>query len=142
MGEYAALNGFGGSGLNAGGFVLGLDGLALTFDCVGGVAPEENLELIDEIQELRLPIGFGELLWTVGDPDAFDSPFSSKSVFSSGLGPSDLLVSLDSGAGAAFDALDASEAVFCETGFCAALLSTPGPDSLLIVDEADLQRDR
>ena len=47
---------------------MGLAGLALRFDCDGGVDPDENFELKLEIQELRRPpMDLGLLFCAVGD---------------------------------------------------------------------------
>ena len=76
---------------DAGGTGLGLLGLALAFTGEGGVAPEDSLELIDEIHEFLLPpIGFGVLLWIADcDPADFGSaPLTSLLAVGPGSGPS------------------------------------------------------
>lgn len=84
LGEKAAPNGLYWSNFVAGGLCFGFGGLSLKLFWDGGVDPEENLELRDEIHELRLFIGIalGALPLEVAFEvlDAFCSPALSFSV--------------------------------------------------------------
>lgn len=77
---------------------MGLDGLGLVFNGEGGVDPEENLELREEIHEfLRPAIGLGALLWTPAcDPVGFDSVPLTSLLAGSDSGASLLVEPLDS----------------------------------------------
>lgn len=85
--EYAAPNGLDMSGFDPGEDDLKLIGLPFELDGEGGVVPEENFELNDEIHEFLLPvISFGALRGTPeGDADEVGSA-ALPSLFAFGSG--------------------------------------------------------
>lgn len=139
LGEYAAPNGLGMSIFGPAEDDFKFIGLPLELDGEGGVVPEENFELKDEIQEFLLPVICLGALRGIPEDDADEvgsNALSSLFAFGSGRGSSRLGVCLR------FDSDGGAGAVFSDGDCRGMLLSGPEPGWSQVDDGADLQRER